>query len=242
MADLDTLRQSIKALTFDVGGTVLDWHTGISAALAETGAAQGLTADWPAVTNAWRRQSLTAMLGERKGKLLKMNIDGVHRHVLDAVAKEFGLQALGGEERDALAMAWHKLAPWPDAPGGHARLGKTFKVATLTILSRSLIEDVSRTAPFAWDHVFSCEEINVYKPRPEAYRTGAERLGLAPGQCLMVACHNFDLLAAQQVGFRTAFIRRPREWGHEEPPEPTPDPSIDLVADDLNDLADQLGA
>ena len=236
-----TLPDTVKALTFDVGGTVLDWHTGISAALAETGAARGLTADWPAVTNAWRRQSLAAMLGERKGKLLKMNIDGVHRHVLDAVAKEFGLKALSKEERDGLALAWHRLAPWPDAPEGIARLGKKFTVSTLTILSRSLIEDVSRAAPFHWDMVFSCEEINVYKPRPEAYRTGAERLGLAPEQCMMVACHNFDLLAAQKVGFRTAFIRRPREWGHEDPPEPNPDPSIDLVADDLNDLAQQVG-
>ena len=112
----DALKDTVKALTFDVGGTVLDWHTGISAALAETGAARGLTADWPDITNAWRRQSIAAMLGERKGKLKEMNIDGVHRHVLDAVAKEFGLQALTKAERDDLAMARHRLAPWPDAP------------------------------------------------------------------------------------------------------------------------------
>lgn len=234
--------EKIKALTFDVGGTVLDWHTGICRAMAQLGTERGISADWPSLANDWRRKAIGAMIGERPGELAEMNIDAVHRHTLGQLLAEKKIRGFNDGDMDELTMAWHRLSPWPDSVTGIARLRKKFTVATLTILSRSLIEDISRAAPFTWDHVFSCEEINVYKPRPLAYRTGAERIGMAPEQCMMVACHNFDLLAAQAVGFRTAFIRRPNEWGHEPPPEPEPDPSLDLVADDIVDLAEQLGA
>ena len=238
MPDLD----KVKALTFDVGGTVLNWHATISKATAELGGKRGITTDWPAFTNDWRPKALTTMIGERPGELANMNFDGVHRYTLEQVLAEKGIEGFSDEDKQELTMAWHRLSPWPDSTGGIERLRKKYTVSTLTILTRSIIEDVSRAAPFTWDHVFSCEEINVYKPRPLAYRTGAERIGMAPEQCMMVACHNFDLRAAQAVGFRTAFIRRPQEWGPQPPPEPDPDPSLDMVADDINHLADQLGA
>jgi 2-haloacid dehalogenase len=52
----------------------------------------------------------------------------------------------------------------------------------------------------------------------------------------MVACHNFDLDAARRVGFRTAFVRRPNEWGPSGPPDPQPNPHHDFIADDFPDL------
>ena len=238
MADLS----GVKALTFDVGGTILNWHDSIVAAATELGTRKGIELDWRDFTNAWRRKAITTMIGEREGTTAEMNIDGIHRHTLDDVLREFDVSALNDAEKDELAAAWHRLAPWPDAPGGLERLRKSYVVSTLTILSVGLIVDVSRLAPFTWDFVFSCEMINQYKPRPIAYQTGARLLQLEPGQCMMVACHNFDLLAAQKAGFRTAFIHRPEEWGHEPPPQPTPDPALDIVADDLNDLAEKLGA
>ncbi len=238
MADLS----SVKALTFDVGGTVLDWHTGIAGQLAAFGERKGIEAPWPDVTNSWRRKSLVTMIGEREGALAGMNIDGVHRHVLEDVLREFGVEGLSDGEMDALSAGWHGLSPWPDAPGGIARLREKFIVSTLTILSVSLIVDVSRRAPFTWDCVISCEMIGAYKPRPIVYETGAKLLALRPEECMMVACHNIDLNAARNSGYRTAFIHRPREWGHQDPPDPTPDPACDLVAGGLDDLAAQLGA
>ncbi|MCH7478694.1 MAG: haloacid dehalogenase type II [SAR324 cluster bacterium] len=233
---------SVKALTFDVGGTVLDWHRGIVAEVSALGERKGISADWPKFTNSWRRNALSTMLGEREGEVAHMNIDGVHRLTLEEALREFQIEGLSDADKDELAAAWHRLSPWPDAPAGIARLREKLLTATLTILSVSLIVAVSRRAPFHWDYVFSCEMIGQYKPRPVAYETGARWLGLRPEQCMMVACHNFDLLAAQKVGFRTAFIHRPQEWGPEPPPQPTPDPSIDVVADDLIDLAAKLGA
>jgi len=88
---------------------------------------------------------------------------------------------------------------------------------------------------------FSCEMIGSYKPNPEAYETCARWLGFRPEEVLMVACHNFDLLVARKVGYRSAFVRRPDEWGAAGPPDPTPDPAHDIVVDDFGQLADQLG-
>ena len=73
---------SIRALAFDTGGTVLDWHAGISRAFASAGAKRGLQADWPAITNDYRRRSLQGIVGQVNPKF---NFDDVHRRMLDAV-------------------------------------------------------------------------------------------------------------------------------------------------------------
>lgn len=238
MATID----GVRALTFDVGGTVLDWHRGISRAAAEIGAERGVSADWPRFANTWRRRALAAALGERKGPTVGMNIDAIHAHVLDGVLAELGITGLTAADKAALVRSWHALPPWPDAPRGIARLRERYVVAGLTILSVSMIVDVSRRAPFTWDAVMSCEMIGHYKPLPIVYETGAAWLGRQPPECLMVAAHNIDLRAAREVGFRTAYVHRPEEWGPEPHPDPTPDADFDVIADDLEDLAGKLGA
>jgi 2-haloacid dehalogenase len=82
--------------------------------------------------------------------------------------------------------------------------------------------------------------IGVYKPQPQAYATAARWLALQPAQILMVACHNFDLNAAHAAGFRTAFVRRPDEWGPEGPPDPKPNRAYDFVVDGFDALAEQV--
>ena len=80
----------IKALTFDTGGTVLDWHRGIAAALAAVGARRNISADWAAATNEYRRRALKGMTRQVHPDF---NIDDVHRRVLDELAREYGWSA-----------------------------------------------------------------------------------------------------------------------------------------------------
>jgi 2-haloacid dehalogenase len=228
-----------KALAFDTGGTVLDWHGGVSAALAAVGARRGIDGDWPAVTNEYRRRALKGMTDQVRPSF---NIDDVHRRVLDELANEFGWSAFTEEDRSEIVRAWHALDVWPDFPDALARLRRRYVAVSFTILSMSLIVDVSRRNGLAWDGIVSCEMIGSYKPNPEAYVTCAQWLGYRPEEILMVACHNFDLLAARKIGFRTAFVRRPDEWGAAGPPDPTPAPSLDIVLDNFSQLADRLGA
>ena len=105
-----------------------------------------------------------------------------------------------------------------------------------------MVLEVSRKNALDWDAVISCEMIGVYKPHAQAYLKVAQWLGLEPSVILMVACHNFDLNAARSCGFRTAFIRRPTEWGPEGPPDPIPHPDCDLVVDDFSALAARLAS
>ena len=229
----------IRALTFDTGGTILDWHRGISRALAEAGARRGVSADWPAITNEYRRRSLKMMVGAVNPSF---NIEDVHRRMLDGVIEEFALTALTAEDRESVWRKWHALDTWPDVPPALGRLKTKYVVVSFTILSTSLVIDVSRRNGLSWDCLVSCEMLGTYKPQPQAYRTCAQWLGYRPEELLMVACHNFDLMAARAEGYRSAFVHRPAEWGPAGPPDPVPNPAHDLIAQDFADLATQLGA
>ena len=228
----------IKALTFDTGGTVLDWHTGISRALEQAGQRHGLELDWPAIANEYRHRSLSRMVGSISPGF---NIDDVHRDVLDELVNERSLTALSRQDRAEIVRAWHTLRTWSDFIPALNRLRTAYPVVSFTILSTALVIDVSRLNGIIWDCMICCEMLDVYKTRPEAYQRAARLLQLRPDELLMVACHNFDLLAARREGYRTAFVRRPQEWGDAGPPGPVPDPSIDLVVDDFPTLAAALG-
>lgn len=232
---------SIKALTFDTGGTVLDWHTGISNALAATGARHGLERDWPAITNDYRASALKAMVNAGSDAPATFNIDDVHREQLGAMIAKYDLDAFTTEDRKAIWYQWHQLDCWPDFPAAQAKLREKFIVASFTILTVSLIVDTAKRNGLSWDAVISCEMIGTYKTHAKAYETAAKWLALDPGEILMVACHNFDLNAARAVGFKTAFVRRPDEWGTAGPPDPEPDAHHDIIADDFPGLARQLG-
>ena len=231
-------QRTIKALTFDTGGTVLDWHGGVTAALARVGARRQVERDWAEITRIYRRRALQRMTGSVSPDF---NIDDVHRNVLGELVTEHDLTTFTVDDREEIWRAWHELDGWPDAAEGLARMRRRHPVVSLTILSTALMVDVSRRNAIDWDCLITCEMLGVYKPRPEVYRGAARLLGVRPDEVLMVATHNFDLLAAREVGFRTAFVHRPDEWGSAGPPDPVPDPAHDIVAADFLDLARQLG-
>ena len=229
----------VKILAFDTGGTILDWHSGISAALVECGRRRGVEHDWPAFANEYRRRALRRMVGQVDPAF---TIDDVHRELLDTLLGEAGITGFTAEDRAAISGRWHALDAWPDFVPALSRLKQRYVCVSFTILSLALVVAVSRRNGIDWDAVIACEMLRVYKTRPEAYQRAAQLLQVPPGEILMVACHNFDLDAARGEGYRTAFIRRPDEWGPAGPPDPTPNPACDIVADGFSELADRLGA
>jgi 2-haloacid dehalogenase len=231
--------EGIKILAFDTGGTILDWHSGIATALAECGARRGVAHDWASLTNEYRRRALRRMLGQVDPAF---NIDNVHRYLLDELLTEAGISAFTAEDRSTIAARWHALDCWPDFVPALQRLKQRYTCVSFTILSLALVIAVSRRNGIAWDAVIPCEMLRIYKTRPEAYQRAARLLQTAPSEILMVACHNFDLDAARAEGFRTAFVRRPDEWGTSGPPDPIPNPATDIVVDGFAELADRLSA
>lgn len=233
--------KGIRALTFDTGGTILDWHTGFSTGLANLGGELGVQHDWPRMANEMRRRSLGKMLNLGEHEPAGYNFDGSHRMVLDELLKENGMESATEEQRRAI---WwdgvHNLQCWPDFPPVLPKLREKFICASFTILSFRIIIDTARRNGLSWDAVISCEAIGKYKVLPESYQTAARFLQMEPSECCMVACHNFDLDAARAVGFKTAFVRRLDEWGAAGSPDPEPNPACDYIADDFEQLLEQV--
>ena len=229
--------RGIKVLAFDTGGTILDWHGGITAVLAERGARRGVEHDWHALANEYRHRSLRRMLGAVEPDF---NIDDVHRDMLDELLNDNGITAFSSEDRRAIAARWHELDAWPDFAPALANLRQHYVCVSFTILTLSLVIDVSRRNGIDWNAVIPCEMLRVYKPLPEAYQRAAKLLRVQPGQILMAACHNFDLDAARAEGYQTAFVHRPAEWGPAGPPDPVPNPSTDIVVAGFGELTGHL--
>ncbi len=231
----------IKALAFDVFGTVVDWRSSIIREGELLGARKGLKVDWPAFADAWRGGYRPAMDRVMRGDQGWANIDKLHREILDGLLQKFSIRGLQETEIDDLNRAWHRLMPWPDSVPGLNRLRSRFVLSTLSNGNISLLVDMAKHAGLPWDCVLSGELIGKYKPDLEVYRMAARLLGVERDELMLVAAHPPDLLAAKRAGLKAAYVPRPLEHGPGRSPPPA-DPSFDFVASDFIDLAAKLGA
>jgi len=235
------IAREVKALTFDVFGTVVDWRGSITAEGRKLGRKKKLAVDWVAFADAWRAGYRPAMDRVRRGDLPWMNIDTLHRMILDDLLVRFRIDGLSEAEKDHLNRAWHRLAPWKDSVAGLKRLKKKFVIATLSNGNVALLTNMAKHGGLPWDCVLSAELFAHYKRDREVYEGAARLLGLAPGQVMMVAAHKDDLDAAAGTGLRTAFVGRPMERGDPAKADVAPEARFDVNARDFVDLARQLG-
>jgi 2-haloacid dehalogenase len=231
----------VRALTFDVFGTTVDWRSGVAAEARRVGELNGVRGDWGRLADAWRALYGPYMDRVRRGELPWTNFDRLHRLSLDQVLRDLGVEGFDESAREELTLAWERLPPWPDAARGLSRLANRFTVATLSNGNRSQQAALIRFAALAFQRLLSAEDFGHYKPDPEVYLGAASALGLEPGQVMMVAAHKADLRAAQAVGMRAAFVERSTEKGLGGGADLLPDPLADVQATDFLDLADKLG-
>lgn len=231
----------VKALAFDIFGTVVDWRGAIISEGENVWTDKGVDVDWPEFADRWRGGYGPSMQRVRTGELPWMNIDALHRLILDDLLEQYQVAGLSEADKVQLNKVWHRLNPWPDVASGLARLRKRFVVASLSNGNVALLVNMARHGGLCWDCVLSAELAGHYKPDPEVYQTAAALLGLEPREVMMVAAHNGDLKGSKAVGFRTAFVHRPREFGPEQTTDLVPGPFVDVVANDFNLLADRLG-
>jgi len=204
----------VKALAFDVFGTVVDWRALYQPAMARV----------------------------RSGEKPFTKLDRLHRMNLDTVLQRYGISGIDASELDWLNRAWHRLDPWPDALAGLKRLKVRFILATLSNANVALTVNMARRTGLPWDVILGAEVAQAYKPQPRAYLTAADMLDLPASAVMMVAAHNADLAAAHACGLRTAFVARPSEYGSQQSSDLTPGHAFyDFCATGLEDLAEQLG-
>jgi 2-haloacid dehalogenase len=237
---MQNAHSKVKALTFDVFGTVVGWYSSIIAEGEKFGETHGINIDWAQFALKWRAGYGPAMDKVRRGELPWQNIDALHRRILDGLLDAFEIVGLSEAEKDYLNRVWHRLKPWPDAISGLERLRKRYIVATLSNGNIALLTHMAKFAGLPWDCILSAELTQHYKPDPEVYQIAADLLGLSPNEVMMVAAHPGDLRAAEAVGFQTALVPRPLEYGPGRVQEVTAYLS-DVVASDFDELADLLG-
>jgi 2-haloacid dehalogenase len=235
--------KAIRALTFDVQGTAVDFYTPVLRMGAAVNAAKGLSIDWAAMSKTWRalyREGMDAVIA---GARPWLPVERIYREALDLLLEGLGVSdSFTPTERDAMNAVWSKLDAWPDSAAGLARLRKSYVLATLSNAGMPALISVTRHAGLAFDCVLSADLARSYKPAAAVYQLAVECLGVAPSEILMVASHKYDLVAARTFGMRTAFVARPLEFGPDERPDIGPDPTFDINARDFGDLADRLGA
>jgi 2-haloacid dehalogenase len=232
---------AVKALTFDTFGTVVDYRSSIIAEGEALGKAKSLNVDWARFADAWRAGYAPAINRVRKGEMPWTRLDTLHRMTLDQLLVDFAITGLSEADKDHLNRVWHRLKPWPDSVAGLTRLKKKFIIAPLSNGIVALLTNMAKHAGLPWDCILGAELAHHYKPDQETYLTAADLLELTPQEIMMVAAHQPDLGAASALGFRTAFVPRPREGPNGEK-NLTPDPRWDVVAPDFNALAARLGA
>jgi len=231
----------VRALTFDVFGTAVDWRSGVAAEAGRIAGSRGVDGDWGRLADAWRALYMPSMDRVRRGELPWTNFDQLHRTSLDQVLDDLGIDGFDSADRDELTLAWERLPGWPDAAPGLTRLAKRFTVSTLSNGNRSQQTALVRFAGLPFQRILSAEDFHHYKPDPEVYLGAASALGLEAGQVMMVAAHKGDLRAAQAAGLRAAFVERPLEKGPGGGADRLPDAAADVQAHDFVDLAEKLG-
>jgi len=232
--------EHVKALFFDVFGTLVDWRGSIAREVRAILSPRGVAIDWEGFADAWRGQYQPAMDEVRSGRLPFSKLDVLHRRNLDVILKDFGLDDLDESARANLNLAWHRLDAWPDTKPGLARLRTKFLIAPCSNGNISLMVDLARRNGLVWDAILGAEIARDYKPKPAVYLAAAAAFDCEPNETMMVAAHSADLAAAAATGLRTAFIARPDEYG-EGKGERRASVPVDLSAASLTALADQLG-
>jgi 2-haloacid dehalogenase len=236
--------ETVRALVFDVFGTVVDWRRGVARDAAPFLRRHGATnTDAPSFADAWRRHYVPAMEEVRSGRRPFVRLDVLHRENLIAILPEYGIDParIPASELDALNLAWHRLDPWPDVIAGLQRLKRRYILAPLSNGNIVLMLDIAKRAGLPWDAILGAEIVQAYKPAPQAYLGTAEVLAMRPEELCLVAAHNSDLAAARSCGLKTVFVARPLEHGPGQITDLHAEQDWDLVATDFVDLATKLG-
>lgn len=238
---MQTEQQAPVALAFDVFGTVVDWRGSIAREAEQILAPAGFRLDWFRFAERWRARYQPAMEAVRRGQRDWTILDVLHHENLLGTLAEFDVGDLPPDTITHLNRAWHRLDPWPDAVAGLTRLKRRYILATQSNGNVALIVNMARRAGLPWDAILGAEVVGAYKPLPQSYQRAVAMLGVEAGACMMCAAHNDDLVAAAGCGLRTAFVARPTEHGPGQQKDLHAEHAYDIVADDLEDLADQLG-
>lgn len=234
--------EGLKALFFDVQGTLVDFYSTIVREGAKFSQSRGFDADWSLITEQWRTEYRGLLDQVIKQERPWTTTDVIYREALDRVlAKHSWGNAMSPVDRDELSTVWSKLIPWSDSVAGLDRLKKRYLTSTLSNGSMASVLRISKYGGLSFDAILTAELIKSSKPDPKVYQMALDSMGIKSHQAMMVACHKYDLSAAKKLGFKVAFIARPLEFGPKIAADTKAEPYFDYYANSINELASMLG-
>ena len=231
----------VKALFFDVFGTLVDWRSSVAREVEEILKPRGISLDWAGFAEAWRAEYAPTLEEVRSGHKPYIKLDPLELQMLNTVLPRFGVRDLPDSVKQELNLAWHRLDGWSDVKQGLVRLARRYRLAACSNGNISLMADIAARNGWRWDAILGADIAHDFKPKPGVYLAASDAFDLRPAQCMMVACHDGDLDGASKAGLHTAFIPRPLEHGAAKGPEKLTG-KVDIQASSLIELADKLGA
>jgi len=232
----------VKALCFDVFGTVTDWRGSVMKEGEALSARTGVEVPWGEFVNKWRIDGYIATLIKiASGDMDCLPTEQIHRVKLLELLEEYGLSGLSEEEITDFNLAWNRIEAWPDSVQGLTMMKQDFLVMPFSNGDYRCMLDIAKHNGLPWDGIISADFFKKVKPDLSIYADAAQMLCMDPAEIMMVACHAADLDAARKNGFRTAYVNRPLEYGPDVSPEAKPEP-YDYDADDFVALAQMLRA
>ncbi len=226
---VDGLRNQLRALTFDVFGTVVDWRSTVVETLVARAKVKSSSpefqsvpevvrlrvaalgeADWAVFAQQWRDAYKVFCKGFVPGATEWKDIDAHHHDSLVELLDKWKLfpGLYDSDEIRELSLVWHRLRPWEDSPEGIGALGSRYVTSTLSNGNPALLKDLDDFGGLGFRTFVSAADFGAYKPHPDVYLGAARTLGCQPGEVAMVAAHLGDLAAAHACGFKTIYVER----------------------------------
>ena len=226
--------QQIRALTFDLFGTVLDLGGSLSPAIAGFLRIQNSSVTAEEFWHEWRYRQ---RIEQYHDNIVAMGHSGylpVARRALVYVLRQFDIDA-AQSEIDQLMSAWQELQLFDDVLPALKRLSARYRLVALSNGEEEYLEHLVRNRiKWNFDAVISVQIVGAFKPHPGVYRKAAAMLELEVGQCLMVSANSYDVMGARMCGMRGAYVNRYRLPFEDTPFVP------DLIVSDFSKLADKL--
>ena len=236
----ESLNNKVNALCFDVFGTVTDWRSSVIREGHKITEKTGCQAPWNEFANKWRLDGyIAALLKIAGGEMDCIPTAQIHKAKLLSLLEEYAITGLSDSEIDHFNLAWNRLAAWDDVAEGLEIMKQDFLIMPFSNGDYRCLLDISKFNNLPWDGIISADFFKKVKPDLSVYGDAAELLCMQPHEIMMVACHAQDLDAARKLGFRTAYVTRPLEYGPDMAPEEIAEP-FDYHAADFIELARQL--
>lgn len=226
--------ESVKALAFDVFGTVLDLGGSLTPPLAQFLGSKGVRQAASQVWAQWRHRQ---RIEQYQDTLMMLGHSGYLETARRALVYTLRLNKVESTpaEIEQLMAAWQELTAFPDVLPGLLRLQGHYRLAALSNADAGFLQHLVRDRiEFDFDSVFSVDTVGVFKPHPAVYRRAAAVMGLEPQQVMMVSSNSFDVMGARACAMRGAFVSREGLPYEDSPFQP------DLTVPDFGALADAL--